>query len=62
MDAAQAAVQRIDELGLTDLERRIVALKADGYTHDEIAAHLGLASGKAVESRVGRCRERLLAS
>lgn len=47
---------------LTDLERRIFALKADGYTHQEIAVHLRLTSAKAVESRVGRCRERLLAS
>ena len=62
VEAAHDAAARLADLELTALEQRIFELKAAGLSHDRIAQQVGLSSGKAVESRVARCRVRLRAS
>lgn len=62
VEAAHDAAARLARLHLEPLEKRIFEMKAADLTHDEIADRLGLSSGKAVESRVARCRRRLRAS
>lgn len=56
MDKYEATVEAIDKLH--GVNKSIMGMYADGYTHAEIATTLGLSGGQ-VRGRVQRCRGRI---